>query len=127
MGINGPCVDDVKRTGDSEFQEECSTTRKRFETSGDEILPFTFARFNIQREPDESLLIYQSFYLKKLEQMDRQSSEFSYFCSMRIKQAWMSNKRPEIQFEISHFAQITQQHFDDSSKAFIKKLNDAVR
>ena len=43
VGINGSYVDDLLREGDFEFQEKCSIGDKKFETSGDEPLPFAFA------------------------------------------------------------------------------------
>ena len=127
MVIIGLYVNDLLQAGDSGFQYQCSITHKRFEASGEKPLSFTFAGFNMHHSPDEPLSIHQAFHLKKLEEMVRQSSEFSDFRSMRMKIAWMSNTRPDLQLEISQLAQITQQHFDDNANVCIKKLNDAVR
>ena len=113
--MNGSYVDDPQRVGDSEFQEECCITHKQSETSED-----------IQREPDETLYINQAFHLKKLEEMNRQSSGFSDFCSIRIKLACMSKTRQGLQFKISRLDQTTQKHFDINVNACIKKPNDAV-
>ena len=83
-GINGYYVDDLLRAGTPEFQERCTQTHRRFETSGDESPPFTFAGFSIARLNDGTIAIDQLFYTKKLEEIEC-SSSYTDFCSMRVK------------------------------------------
>ena len=125
-GINGSYVDDLLRAGTESFQEACKHTHRRFETSGDEIPPFTFAGFNISCSPDGFLSMDQLFYMKKLEEIDF-SSSYSDFRSMRMKLAWLSNTRPDLQFEISQLAQVTSEQFETNAHAHLKRLNDAIR
>ena len=47
FGLNGSYVDDLLRAGAPSFRDICGATHERFETSGDDIPPFTFAGFNI--------------------------------------------------------------------------------
>ena len=69
VGIHGSYVDDLLRSGDSEFKEFCEATHRRFETSGDEDLPVTFAGFNITNHNNQ-LSMEQTFYIKQLEELD---------------------------------------------------------
>ena len=46
---------------------------------------------------------------------------------MRMKVAWMANTRPDMQFEISQLAQVTQERFEKDTKAHLKRLNSIVR
>ena len=126
IGLNGSYVDDLLRAGTPTFRKTCSETLKRFETSGDEHPPFTFAGFNIAKRTDVPYAIDQLFYLKKLEELD-QSSSFNDFRSMRMRLAWLANTRPDLQFEISQLAQITGQRFSDNAPAHVQRLNAAIR
>ena len=125
-GINGSYVDDLLRAGTPDFRESCSQTHRRFETSGDESPPFTFAGFNIAPLPNGTMVIDQLFYMKKLEEIDL-SSSYSDFRSMRMKLAWLSNTRPDLQFEISQLAQVTSSQFDADAHAHVNRLNEAIR
>ena len=124
--MNGSYVEDLLRVGNREFRDLWSHTHRRFETSGDDDLPVTFAGFEIARESDGSFTIDQTFYLKRLEQLDL-SSTFENFRSLRMKVAWLANTRPDLQFEISQLAQVTQERFAKESKEFLKRLNSATR
>ena len=72
------------------------------------------------------LTMDQSFYLKELEELSHES-DFSSFRSMRMKVAWLANTRPDLLFEISQLAQITQSMFEQDAKAFLKRLNGVIR
>ncbi len=86
-----------------EFRELCKKTHERFETSGDEFPPFTFAGFNITSNYEVPYTIDQTFYIRQLEELDL-SASYPDFRSMRMRLAWLSNTRPELQFEISQLA-----------------------
>ena len=99
---------------------------QRFETTGDEHPPFTFADFNITKRTDVPYAIDQLFYLKKLEEIDSYCS-FNNFRSMRMRLAWLANTHPDFQFEISQIAQITGQSFSENASAHLQRLNAAIR
>ena len=126
VGLNGSYVDDLLRAGTTSFRTTCAKTHERFETTGDDNPPFTFAGFNISKRTDVPLAIDQIFYMKKLEELDL-SSSFSDFRSMRMRLAWLANTRPDLQFEISQLAQITGRRFNDDARAHLKRLNAAIR
>ncbi len=119
-------MDDLVRSGDAEFRKLCHKTHERFETSGDESLPVTFAGFNLSRSDEGHLSMDQTFYIKRLEELDP-SSPFSDFRSMRMRLAWLANTRPDLLFEISQLAQITLERFKESARAHWKRLNLAIR
>jgi len=125
IGINGSYVDDLLRAGTEEFKNDCQITHRFFETSGDDSPPFTFAGFTVNKT-STSLTIDQTFYLKKLECLESDSN-FSDFRSMRMRIAWLANTRPDMQFEISQLAQVTEQRFREDAAAHLKMLNDLVR
>ena len=60
IGINGSNVDDLLRAGGNDFRNICNKTHERFETSGDETAPLTFAGFNIEPKRDVPFTIDQS-------------------------------------------------------------------
>ncbi len=96
---------------------------EQFETSGDESLPLTFAGFSIFNRYDAPIAINQAFYLRKVEEFMKDSS-YSEFRSMRMRVAWLANTRPDLPFEISQLAQVTQKHFEDDAAATIKRLKN---
>ena len=126
IGINGSYVEDLLRAGTGKFRSKCELTHRKFETSGNEVPPFTFAGFRISPNDDNSFTIDQNFYLPKLEELGH-SIEFSTFRSMRMNVAWLANTRPDMQFEISQLTQITQKMFDSNAKAYVKQINSLVR
>ena len=101
-------------------------THQKIETSGDDTLPFTFARFNILKRVDVPYAIDQVFYMKILDELDSSSSFFD-FRSMRMKLAWLANTPPDLQFEIFQSAQVTEKRFADSERSNIQRLNAAMR
>ena len=64
VGLNGSYVDDLLRAGTPSFRDHT-----KFETSGDEDPPLTFAGFHIEKSDDTPVSIDQLFYLKKLEEL----------------------------------------------------------
>ena len=74
------------RAGTPEFRTSSSKTHMRFESTGDEDPPFTFAGFNIAKQPDVPYNIDQLFYMKKLEELQL-SSSFDQYRSMRMRLA----------------------------------------
>lgn len=66
IGINGTYVNGLLRAGTREFRSVCELTNKKFETSGCEVPPFTFAGFRISPNDENSFTIDQNFYLPKL-------------------------------------------------------------
>lgn len=96
-----------------------------------EIRMYKKYSFHFRRLPNRSTRRYpshnaQSFYLKKLEELDR-SCSYSEFHLIRMKVSWLGNTRPDIQFETSQLAQVTQLLFDSDGAANIKQLNYIVR
>ncbi len=85
-GLNGSYVDDLLRAGTPAFKDRCQAIYRCFETFGDESMPITFARFQISKKDKHCVTIYQTFYLKKLEDLDM-SSAFSEFRSLRMRMA----------------------------------------
>lgn len=49
-GAHGSNVNDLLRTRDRDVKVLCSKAHNRFETNGNELLPVTFAGFNIRKE-----------------------------------------------------------------------------
>lgn len=49
----------------------------------------------------------QMFYLKNLEELD-QSASFSDYRSIQIEIEWSRNTLPDMQFEISKLAEVTE-------------------
>ena len=125
-GLSGFYVDDLLRAGTPEFRTSSSKTHMRFETTGDEDPPFTFAGFNIAKQSDVPYTIDQLFYMKKLEELELTSS-FDQYRSMRMRLAWLANTRPDLQFEISQIAQVAAQRFKDDAHAHLLRLNAAIR
>ena len=68
----------------------------------------------------------QNFYLNELEELIHKIY-FSSFRSLRMKVAWLANTRPDLLFEISQLAQITESMFEQDAKAFLKRLSGVVR
>ena len=66
-------------------------------------------------------LIDQDFYMSKIEQI-LSDAEFSKFASMRIKLAWLPNTKPDIVFEISQIAQISQGIYEKHTSKHFKRL-----
>lgn len=89
-------------------------------------MPFTFAGFHISRKDGSCITIDQILYSRKLEQLSM-SSPFSQFRSMRMRVAWLSNTRPDIQYEISQLAQVTQEKFNRNASTHLKRLNSVVK
>ena len=117
---------DLLRAGKQEFKELCQKTHHRFETSGDDSLPLTFAGLTVSKKHEGFLTIDQTFYLQKLECIES-TSTFANFRSMRMRVAWLANTRPDLQFEISRLAQVTEVIFKQDAAAHVKKLNFIVR
>ena len=46
---------------------------------------------------------------------------------MRMRATWLSNTRPDLQFEISQLAQVTENRFKEDAAAQLKRLNNVVR
>ena len=125
-GINTSYVDDLLRAGTKEFRCQSAATHKRFETSGDEELPLTFAGSHISKTSDSTMSIDQTSYMRNLEELNS-DSDFGQFRSMRMRLAWLSNTRPDLLFEISQCAQVTLERFKAKAQAFWKRLNSAIR
>ena len=126
IGMNRSYVDDLLRAGTFKLRSQCERTHAKFETTGDERLPITFAGFRISADNHNLFTIDQYFYLPKLEQLDV-SIGFPESRSMRMKIAWLANTRPDMQFEISQLAQITEERFYSNSSGFVKRMNQLVR
>ena len=107
------------RADNSQFREHSAKTHRRFQTTGDDDLSLNFACFNISRTSQNAYSIDQAFYHKKVEELDL-SSSFSEFRSMKIHFAWLTNTRPDLQFELE---QVTEQRCNNNTSAFLKKLN----
>ena len=126
IGINASYVDDLLRAGTPDFRKICKITNERFETSPDEELPLTFAGIQLSKSPEKTICIDQSFYLRKLEELEKDAT-FPSFRSMRMKLAWLANSRPDICFAISQIAQVTEKVFNEDKHKAIKLLNSTIR
>ena len=124
--INGSYADDLPRAGTTAFKETSSKTHLRFETTGNEETPFTFAGFNIANHQHAPFAIDQLYYMKKLDELEL-SSSFDTYRSMRMRLAWFAHARPDLQFEISQIAQVTGERFKTAAKTHIQRLNAAIR
>ena len=125
-GINGYYVDELLRTGTLGFKKYCEKTDERFETSGDESLPLTFAGFTLSKRRNSFYVMDQNFYLKKLECI-KPTCNFNEFRSMRMNLAWLANTRPDLLFEISQLVQVNTERFSVDAAAQVKRLNAAIR
>ena len=94
MEINGSYVDDLLRAGTDEWKTHPDATLERFETTGNQQAPFTFAGMHIT-ESDNMDHIDQAFYMSKIEQIPA-NAEISKFTFMRMKLARMENTRLDI-------------------------------
>ena len=119
-GLNWFYVDYLLLSGTPEFKENCQVTHRKFETYGDDTLPFTFAGFHLSKK-GPYLTIDQTFYLRKLEELDR-SSIFSEIQSMKMRVAWLSNTRSDMQFAISQIAQVNEEEYKSDASAHLKSL-----
>ena len=126
IGMNGTYVDDLLRCGLPEFESMVQKTYERFETTGTEELPFTFAGINIRLQPDDSFALDQLFYHQKLETLQT-TATFSEFRSMRMKLAWLAHTRPDLCVDISQLAQITESVYNDGPKSAVKRLNKSIK
>lgn len=124
-GLSGCYVDDILRAGDPSFAKHAKKTRTRFEMADDEPLPCTFTGFVISRNDSGALIIDQREYLKKLEALPPNAT-FKQIRSMRQKLGWLSNSRPDCLFEVSQLAQITDEHFENSPKPHLTRINRAT-
>ena len=100
IGINGSYIDDLLRGGNNESESIIHVTLGRFETSGNEDTPPTFAGININSTPEDSYAIYPLSYIDRPTQL-RMDSTFKEFSSMRMRLAWLCNTRPDPLYEIS--------------------------
>ena len=125
-GLSGGYVDDLIRAGDSQFKIQCAKTHTLFEMSKDRSVPYTFTGFSLNKNNEGEFVQSQREYLKKLECLPT-NAPFSDFRSMRMRLAWLSNTRPDCLFEVSQLAQVTEARFKASPKAWIRRLNKAVK
>ena len=91
--INGSYVDDFLRAGTNEWKWNSYATLERFETTGNQQPPFTFAEMHITKF-DSMYHINQDFDMSKIEPLSY-DAEFSKSASMRMKLAWLANTWPE--------------------------------
>ena len=98
----------------------------KFETNGDQDPPFTFSGLKISPCDEHAHTTYQKFYIPKLEELER-SITFSEYRSMRMKLGWLPNSRPDMQFETSQLAQVTQVMLEKELNKHVKRLNPLVR
>ena len=125
IGMNGSYVDDLLRAGTQQFKELCQKTHNSFETSGDDNLPLTFAGLTVSNKHEGFLTTDQTFYLQKLKCIE--SSTFANFVSMPMRFAWLDYTRSDLQFEISHLAQVAELIFEQDAAVHINRLNTIIR
>ena len=121
MRIKGSYVDDLLRAGTNEWQIHSDATLERFEKSGNQQAPFTFAVMHIT-ESENTYHIDQDFYMDKMEQIPSYT-EFSKFTSTRMKLSWLANTRPNKVLEISRIAQVTRAMYEKDIGLHCKRLN----
>lgn len=68
----------------------------------------------------------QQKYLDTLKPLPIDST-FSDFRSGRMKLAWLSHTLPYVQYEVSKFAQVTEDMFINDSQRHLKRLNKTVK
>ena len=126
IGIVGSCFDDIIRASTPEFHELCQKTHRKFETNGDQDPPFNFAGLNISPCANHAYTTDQKFYTTKFEELDKPTI-FSQHRSMRMELSWLGNSRPDVQFEISQLAQVTQDMLEKEPNRHVKSLNSFIR
>ena len=126
MGLTGGFVDALLRAGSPGFRQMAKKTNERFQMGEDEHIPCTFSCFSLTHGKDGSLEQNQHFYLQKSEQLHLDAS-FSEFRSMHIRLAWLTNSRPDCQFDISEPAQVTEDRYLAEQPAIVRRLNRATR
>lgn len=124
--MNGTHVEDLLRSGNLNFKEICKETHKRFETSGAESTPPIFTVSTLTTQSDDLFIMNQTPYLKKLKNLET-TCNFREFRPMRIKLAWLTNTRPDLQLEISQVAQVTVEIPTKDVATNVKRLNLAIR
>lgn len=127
-GLSGSYVDDTIRVGNKKFQEHYKKIDESFDMHHKEYLPFTFSKFKLDLtlEEEQDLVMSQSNYLKTPKPISL-DGDYSNFCSARMKLAWLLHTRPDVHFEVSQAAQITEKMFDDEREKHIKSLNQIVK
>lgn len=64
--------------------------------------------------------------MKNLEEIPPDST-FKQFCSLRMRQAWLTNTQMKFQLDISQLTQVTEKSFDNEKKTIIRCLNKASK
>ena len=118
-------VDDLIRAGDGDFKDIAAKTNEKFDMADNEHIPRTFTGLDFKTCSNGTIIIDQNAYLKKLEELPLDSSLFS-LRSGGMRLAWLSNTRPDCQFESSQIAQIREDIFDMKQTECRKRLNRAV-
>ena len=124
-GLNGNYVDDLLRAETNDWQTQSEAALERFETTGNEEPPFTFAGMHITYNQG-MFNIDQDFYMSKIEQIPS-DAEFSKFASMRMKLACLANTRQDLAFKISQIAKVTRAMFDQEVTKHCKRLNKTIK
>ena len=125
-GISGVYVDNILRTGTPRYRLQCSKTHVKFDTTGDEEPPLTFSGFHITIPSNFPFTMDQTFYIRNLEELNI-DSRFLAFRSTGMKLAWLASTLPDMLFEISQLAQVTEEHFNFGAKEYIKRLNSSTK
>ena len=125
IGMNRSYVDDLQRPGNFKLKRLCETKHQKLETTLDEDHPFSFAGSEIRPLPDDYFTLNQSFNLEKIEILSDKDA-WNVFASRRTMLAWLANSRPDLCVEISHWASITKDKYNENSKKYIKRLTKAI-
>lgn len=98
----------------------------QFEMTEDGNVPFTFSGFQVSLDNLKVLKMYQQNYLDTLKPLPINAT-FQHFISGRMKLAWLFHTRPDVQYEVSHFVQVTEDMFIKDPQLHLKRLNNTVQ
>ena len=118
--MNISYVNELLQTGTNECKTHSDDTLERFGATRNQQAPFTFAGMYIT-ESDKMYHIDQEFFMSKIEQIPS-DAEFIKPASMRINLALYAKNRPDIVFQISQIAQVTQAMYERDVTKHCKRL-----
>lgn len=120
--IIGQYVDDSIICGDSSFEMATEATLSKFECRARNYLPIRFAGVYVSRM-GSNIVLDQAEYVSKLNLLP-DTCTFAEFRKLRAQLAWVMHTRPDICFNVSTSAQVTEERFRSDH---IKKMNTVVR
>lgn len=126
IGFSRGCVDDMLRARAKQLREISQRTAKRFSMGEDVVLPCDFSGFRLDFDENGDVTQTQRGYLKQLEPLPLDAT-YVQFRSMHMKLTWLANTRPDLMFEISQLAQVTEEVFNNYQESTIRRLNKTTK